>query len=110
MASVKLTPRDATSRHQPGYRNDADRLMTETLLIWNAYLRGQVILALVIGVVVSTVLALLGVSNWIGLGILAGVMEFLPVVGPTISTVAAVLVAVLHSTTGGACRRWSMAW
>lgn len=86
--------------HQPGYRDDADRLMTETLLIWNAYLRGQIILALVIGVVVSVVLAVLGVSNWIGLGILAGVMEFLPVVGPTISTVAAVLVAVLQTTTG----------
>jgi putative heme transporter len=55
---------------------------------------------LVIGVVVSVVLAVLGVSNWFGLGILAGVMEFLPVVGPTISTVAAVLVAVLQTSTG----------
>ena len=84
--------------HQPGYRYDADRLVHETLLIWNAYLRGQVLLALVIGVVVSIALTLLGVSNAIALGILSGVLEFLPIVGPVIGTVAAVLVAVFQSS------------
>ncbi len=82
--------------HQPGYRHDAERLVREFLRIWDAYLRGQVVLGLVIGVVVSLSLAALGVNNALGLGILSGVLEFLPVLGPLIGTVAAVLVALFQ--------------
>ena len=79
--------------HHPGYRRDVERLMREFLRIWDAYLRGQVILGLVIGVVVSLSLMALGVNNALGLGILSGVLEFLPVIGPVIGALAAVLVA-----------------
>jgi predicted PurR-regulated permease PerM len=82
--------------HQPGYRQDADRLMNETMVVWNAYLRGQVILGLVIGVVVAVVLGLLGVNNALALGVLSGLLEFLPVVGPVIGALAAVLVALFQ--------------
>lgn len=82
--------------HQPGYRHDAERLVREFLRIWDAYLRGQVILGLVIGVVVSLSLSALGVNNALGLGILSGVLEFLPVLGPLIGTAAAVLVALFQ--------------
>jgi predicted PurR-regulated permease PerM len=83
---------------QPGYGHDAERLMREFLKIWDAYLRGQVILGIVIGIIVSTSLSLLGVNNALGLGLLAGILEFLPVIGPFISTVAAVLVALFQDT------------
>ena len=86
--------------HQPGYRADADRLIDETIRIWNSYLRGQVILALIIGVVVTIVLFLLGVTNPLALGILSGVMEFLPVVGPLVGAGAAILVAFFQDTPG----------
>ncbi|MEZ4708927.1 MAG: AI-2E family transporter [Caldilineaceae bacterium] len=78
---------------QPGYRADAERIMADFARIWDAYLRGQVILGLVIGVVVSVALMILGVNNALGLGVLSGIMEFLPVVGPIIGAGAAVLVA-----------------
>lgn len=81
---------------QPGYRRDADRLMSEFQRIWDAYLRGQVILGLVIGAAVSLSLAALGVNNALGLGVLSGVLEFLPVIGPVIGAVAAVLVALFQ--------------
>jgi putative heme transporter len=81
---------------QPGYRRDAERLMRDFLRIWDAYLRGQIILGLVIGVVVSVTLAALGVNNALGLGIVSGVLEFLPVIGPLIGTAAAVLVALFQ--------------
>jgi predicted PurR-regulated permease PerM len=67
-------------------------------LIWNAYLRGQVLLALIIGIVVAVVLSVLGVSNALALGLLSGVLEFLPIIGPVIGTAAAVLVAVFQSS------------
>ena len=38
---------------QPGYRGDAERLTNQFSRIWRAYLRGQVILALVIGTMVG---------------------------------------------------------
>lgn len=85
--------------HQPGYRQDAERLLTDFARIWDAYLRGQVILALVIGFIVSVTLSMLGVSNALGLGVLSGVLEFLPIVGPLIGSGAAILVAFFQSET-----------
>jgi predicted PurR-regulated permease PerM len=82
---------------QPGYRRDAERLMRDFIKIWDAYLRGQVILGIVIGMVVSLCLSLLGVRYALGLGLLAGVLEFLPVVGPLVSTVAAVIMAFFQA-------------
>lgn len=78
---------------QPGYQRDAQRLMSDFGRIWSAYLRGQIILGLTIGVLVGVVLALLGVQNALALGILSGLLEFIPVVGPLIGTGAAVIVA-----------------
>lgn len=85
--------------HQPGYRQDAERLVADFTRIWDAYLRGQVILALVIGVIVSGTLSLLGVRYALGLGVLSGVLEFLPIVGPLIGAGAAILVALFQSDT-----------
>ena len=83
---------------QPGYRQDAERLMKDFVQIWDAYLRGQVILGIVMGVVVGLVLAALDVSNALGLGLLSGVLEFLPVVGPLVGAAAAVLVAFFQDS------------
>ncbi|MFN8492495.1 MAG: AI-2E family transporter [Caldilineaceae bacterium] len=84
--------------HQPGYRQDAERLMSDFVQIWNAYLRGQVILGLAMGVIVGVVLAILGVNNALALGILSGSLEFLPIVGPVIGGGAAVLVAFFQDS------------
>ncbi len=84
--------------HTPGYRADAERLSREFVRIWDAYLRGQVILAVIMFAVVSLVLTVLGVNYSLGLGALSGLMEFLPVIGPLIATVAAALVAVFQDS------------
>ncbi|MEZ4866415.1 MAG: AI-2E family transporter [Caldilineaceae bacterium] len=85
--------------HQPGYRQDAERLILDFGRIWEAYLRGQVILGLVIGVIVSLTLSLLGVSNALGLGALSGILEFLPIIGPVIGSGTAILVAFFQTDT-----------
>lgn len=82
--------------HVPGYREDADRLIREFLRIWNRYLRGQVALGVSMFVIVSAVLWAMGVRYAFGLGLLSGLLEFLPVVGPLIAGVAAVLVALFQ--------------
>ncbi len=77
----------------PGYRRDAERLMSEFANIWSAYLRGQIILGVVIGILVGFSLAVLGVQNALALGLLSGFLEFIPVLGPFIGTGAAMIVA-----------------
>ncbi len=77
----------------PGYRQDAERLTREFGRIWSSYLRGQVILGLVIGLAVWIGLAILGVQNALALGILSGLLEFIPILGPLIGGGAAVAVA-----------------
>lgn len=84
--------------HDADYRADADRLMADISRVWGAYLRGQVVLGLVIFFVVSIVLAILGVDNALGLGLLSGAMEFLPVIGPLIGAGAAVIVALTQES------------
>ncbi len=84
------------SIYQPGYRQDLERILREFNRIWEAYLRGQIVLGLVIGGAVWVSLSILGVQNAFGLGLLSGLLEFLPVIGPLIGTVAAALVAIFQ--------------
>lgn len=84
--------------NQPGYRRDAERLMREFGKIWSSYLRGQVILGVIIFFVVWLGLSLLGVQNSLALGILSGLLEFIPVLGPVIGAGAAIIVAFFQPT------------
>ena len=64
--------------------------MTATLRRW---LSTQLIAMVVIGVVTTIVLFALGVKSAIPLGILAGILEFVPNLGPLLAAVPAVLIA-----------------
>jgi len=59
------------------------------------WLRGQLILMLSIGVLDGAILGILGIKYALTLGLLAGLLEIIPVVGPIISAVVAVLVAFI---------------
>lgn len=76
------------------YRNDVTRLFYELARVWDAYLRGQIFLASFVGVVVLICAAVLGVPNAPTLGLISGVMEFIPTLGPLIAIVPAILLAV----------------
>jgi predicted PurR-regulated permease PerM len=83
---------------QPGYSQDVEQLMPEFRRIWRSYLRGQIILALVIFLTVWMGLTILGVQNSLALGLLGGLLEFVPTLGPIISAGVAILVAVFQPT------------
>ena len=78
------------------YEEDINRLFDETGKVWQAFLRGQVLLGLVVGSVVTIVLMILGVRFALGLGIIAGLLEFVPIFGPVFSGVIAGLVALFQ--------------
>ncbi len=80
-------------------QDDMQALWKRFSRIWEGYLRGQVTIALLMFMVVSILLSLLGVRNAVGLGLVAGAMEFLPVIGPVISSALAIGVALFQGTT-----------
>ena len=88
----------ANIAHKPGFRRDAERLTSNVSNVWAAYMRGQALLAIIIFIMVSAVLGLLGVDNALGLGLLSGAMEFLPVIGPLAGAGAAILVALFQGS------------
>jgi len=68
----------------PGYVDDFKRLGSELQRIWNAFLRGQMIVFSLAFIFYLFVLSVLGVRYAIGLALLAGISKFLPYIGPAI--------------------------
>jgi len=77
------------------YRGDVERLMYELGLIWNAYLRGQLTLGLAVATATYIAALILGLPQPLILGVLAGFLEFIPNIGPTLAAVPAVFFALL---------------
>ncbi len=94
---------------RPGYRKDAEQLMPRLRHVWSAYLRGQIILALIIFLTVWIGLTLLGVQNSLALGLLAGLLEFLPNVGPVISAGVTIIVAFFQPSNYMGLASWQFA-
>ena len=67
-----------------------------------SWLQGQILLGIVIGVLVYFVLRTVGVPHALVLAVLAGAFELIPVFGPVISSVPAILVAYSELGTGAA--------
>jgi len=68
----------------PGYTEDFHRLGEELKRIWNAFLRGQMIVFSLAFIFYLFALSVLGVRYAIGLALLAGISKFLPYIGPAI--------------------------
>jgi phosphoglycolate phosphatase-like HAD superfamily hydrolase len=62
-------------------------------------LQGQLVVAVVMGLLVWVVMGILGLPNVAGLALLAAVMEFLPSVGPAISGWIGTVVALFQGST-----------
>lgn len=77
----------------PVYGNDLKQMAGRLGRIWNAFLRGQIILFVTSSITYSIVLSILGVHYAIGLAILAGLARFLPYVGPAITWTVFALVS-----------------
>ena len=79
--------------HQLGYGHDAQTLLDGFTNIWKIYFRGQVLLAVIMGMLVSVTLFALRVDNPLAIGIMVGVLELVPVLGHYIAmTITVILV------------------
>jgi predicted PurR-regulated permease PerM len=105
----RLGSRVTGAIHEPSYRRDIERVIREFDHIWRAYLRGQIVLAVIIFLAVWISLAILGVQNSFGLGVLSGLLEFLPVIGPLVGAIVAAMVAFLQPGTYLGLNPWMLA-
>jgi predicted PurR-regulated permease PerM len=80
----------------PGYDYDIRRISRELGKIWNAFLRGQIIIAMLIIITYSVVLSILGIRYALGLALLTGLAHFVPYIGPLIATLITFLVAIFQ--------------
>lgn len=62
-----------------------------------AYVRGQFLLVVLIATVLSTTFAIIGLPYWILIGVFAGIVEIIPVIGPLAAGALAVGVGLTQS-------------
>jgi predicted PurR-regulated permease PerM len=86
---LHLTPED--------YRADIRQLGEQISLTWNAFLRGQLVLCMAVGIIVYVVASILGLPNAGALAIFAGFMELIPTFGPVLAAIPAILIAIFQT-------------
>jgi predicted PurR-regulated permease PerM len=82
----------------PGYEDHARVLLSEINLVWSAFLRGQLLLMALIALMTWLGTVAVGLPGGLALGILAGVLDVIPSLGPTVAAVPAVLVAIVQGS------------
>jgi predicted PurR-regulated permease PerM len=89
-----LIKRAAAGLFAPGQRPRVLHLWHEVEGKLGAWLRGQLLLMLVIGTLATLAYGVMGLPFWLILGVIAGLTEAIPNVGPVLGAIPAVLVAL----------------
>ena len=66
------------------------------------FFRGQLVVALIVGTMVSIGLAILGLPFWLLIGLLAGLFNMIPLIGPYIGGIPGVIIALTTRDVGTA--------
>ena len=82
----------------PGYDYDIRRLASELGRIWNAYLRGQFFILLLVIVISAIIMTSLGLRLALAIALLTGLARFVPYIGPLSVSLITFLVAVFQSS------------
>ncbi|MCA9926710.1 MAG: AI-2E family transporter [Anaerolineales bacterium] len=86
---LRLTP--------AAYHDDLVQLLAQINITWHAFLRGQLVLCVVVGTIFFIIALIIDLPNALILAIIAGLMELIPTFGPILAAVPAVIVALFQS-------------
>jgi predicted PurR-regulated permease PerM len=86
----RLAPRDS--------RGEIEELYSHIRGVWMAYLRGQLLLMLIVGVVFTIAWMIIGIPGALVLGVLAGLFTLVPDVGPALAVALAMGVSLLEGS------------
>jgi predicted PurR-regulated permease PerM len=79
----------------PRHRADLDELSTKVGKAVGGFFRGQLLVALFVGVASSLALRIVGLPFWLLVGLVAGLFNLVPLIGPWIAGAVAVVIALL---------------
>jgi predicted PurR-regulated permease PerM len=97
LADMTRMPKNLLAVEIPQYDADLRRLGQELSLIWDSFLRGQVILFTLTLLIFSMVLSALGTRYFLALALLAGLARFVPYFGPFVTWTVVALVAYFQA-------------
>jgi predicted PurR-regulated permease PerM len=88
--------RSFTGMIPAGWRVDIWRILRITNGILGSYIRGQLFLGLIVGIVSTIGMVIVGAPYPFLLGFISGVTELIPVVGPLLGAVPGLILAAFH--------------
>jgi len=91
----------------PNYRKDFRIIRDEIYQIWSAFFRGQLVLGFVVACIFTVIGFILGMPFALSMGILAGLLEFLPSIGHGIWMLTASLLALTFGSTWLPLPHWA---
>lgn len=80
------------------YQEEVRELYQRIRRVWMAYLRGQIVLMLIVGIVFTIAWTVIGIPGALALGVIAGFFTLVPDVGPFLAAILAVGVALLEGS------------
>lgn len=90
----------------PSLRQDIRGLREEVNAIWSAFFRGQLVLVLVVAVIITVGGLIVGLPFALAMGVMAGLLEFLPSLGHGIWLVIAALLMLFRGSTWVPLPNW----
>ena len=82
----------------PHFEEDFHRLRIGLSRIWQAYVRGQLLVVAAAAVLTWMLMEVLGLRYALGLGVLGGLAKFVPIIGPWTGGIVAAVVALFMPT------------
>ena len=84
----------------PGpYQEDLNILYYQIKDVWQAYLRGQLLLMTIIGIMTWLAMMAIGLPNALLVGIIAGALDLIPSLGPAVAMIIAGIIALVAGST-----------
>jgi len=78
-------------------REEISNLLGEIDAVAGGFVRGQLLVAMIMGAVISVGLWFIGVESWFPIGVAAGFLDLIPYFGPFLGAIPALLAAYLDS-------------
>lgn len=80
------------------YRSELADLLRRIAYVWRSFLRGQLILSIIVGLATYVALTLVGMPGALIFAILAGMLEVVPNLGPVMAMIPAVIMALIQGS------------
>lgn len=82
----------------PAQREEVTYVATQVTRALGSFVRGQLLVALIVGILSSLALYLLDLPFWLIIGMVAGLLNLVPFVGPFVGGALAALVALIYGS------------